>query len=145
MSRARSIRVARVLSARVRIRYRVCTAASSSNSDCGQLPVVCHEEGSHLIDGFLENLTFVSLARAHVRAGDQLGKLIDEEVLLRPSSFLVKALVTATQVKAQMKISIICIYRPALTHHRTSLSSLPRISSGIVPRGKTRHHRANLH
>lgn len=51
----------------------------------------------HLFDGSLENLTFVSLARAHVRGGDQLGKLIDEEVFLGPSSFLVKALVTATE------------------------------------------------
>lgn len=49
---------------------------------------------SYLIDGSLKDLTFVSLARAHVRGGNQLGKLIDIQVFLSPSSFFVKALVT---------------------------------------------------
>lgn len=49
---------------------------------------------SYLVDGSLKDLAFVSLARAHVRGGNQLGKLIDKQVLLVPSSFFVKALVT---------------------------------------------------
>ena len=49
---------------------------------------------SYLVDGSLKDLAFVSLARAHVRGGNQLGKLVDKQVLLVPSSFFVKALVT---------------------------------------------------
>lgn len=49
---------------------------------------------SYLIDGSLKDLTFVSLARAHVRGAKQLGKIIDKQVLLGPSSLFVKALVT---------------------------------------------------
>lgn len=58
---------------------------------------------SYLIDGFLKDLAFVSLARAHVRSGNQLGKLIDIQVLLVPSSFFVKALVTVNNRKAELK------------------------------------------
>lgn len=58
----------------------------------------------YFIDGSLENLTFVSLARAHVRGGNQLLDLIDERVLQGPSSFLVKALITGTH---ENKISLL--------------------------------------
>jgi len=58
---------------------------------------------SYLIDGFLKDLAFVSLARAHVRGGNQLGKLIDIQVLLGPSSFFVKALVTVNNRNAELK------------------------------------------
>lgn len=58
---------------------------------------------SYLIDGSLKDLAFVSLARAHVRGGNQLGKLIDIQVLLGPSSFFVKALVTVNNRNAKLK------------------------------------------
>lgn len=57
---------------------------------------------SYLIDGSLKDLTFVSLTRAHLRGGNQLGKLIDKCVLLRPSSFFVKALVTENNQNAKL-------------------------------------------
>lgn len=57
---------------------------------------------AYLIDGSLKDLTFVGLARAHVRGGNQLGKLIEIQVLLVTSSFFVKALVTANDRKANV-------------------------------------------
>jgi len=56
---------------------------------------------SYLFDGSMKNLAFVSLARAHIRGGNQLGKLIDIQVLLGPSSFFIKALVTVNNQKTQ--------------------------------------------
>jgi len=58
------------------------------------------ERAPYLIDGSLKDLTFVGLARAHVRGGNQFSQFIDVQILLGPSSFFVKALVPANNRNA---------------------------------------------